>query len=223
MNYDVEDALAQQKTWHHSTSLLKNLIEDEPSTKSPCTLANSVTGVKSDELFSTYNESVTNTSERNESNINGYGHNQQEQNPQTTPKKNNSSYFVYHTRSPSILIKSSSVLSTRFDDNNQANRSTCNTNKTTNEIKRSPKTLSSKLSILNSQISLSKHLEDLDEIKENLSSPFATANINNNQNNQFQPEVDLNCDTDFSEDDIFTTCKTSSVCYQNNYFSNVIC
>lgn len=227
VNYDVEDAMAHQKSLHHSISLFKDIIGDEPSNKSSNIVAKSVTGVKSDELFSTYNESVANVSKLNASNANCQQNNaQQEQSIQTTPKKTqNSNSFVYHNRSPSILIKSTSVLSTRLDKN-QADRELCDTNQigSSNFVSK-PTLLSSKLSILNTQLSQSKHFEHLDEVKENVSSPYFTVrspdapNSNYNQNTQLQPGVDSNCDTDFSGDEIFSTCRSFSVLLQNIFTS----
>ncbi|XP_055315691.1 uncharacterized protein LOC129575739 isoform X2 [Sitodiplosis mosellana] len=219
VNYDVEDAMANQKDVHHSISLFKDTSGGEPSNKSTNTLAKSVTGAKSDELFSTFNESLANISKPDAGNVNGRippdTRSQQEESMKTTPKKqNNSNLYVYHSRSPSVLIKSSSILSTRFD-NNQADRSFCNTSRiSSNRTNKSPTSLSSKLSVLNSQLGFSKYTDDeiLDELKENFSSPFFTfwsPDANRNQNKPLQPEADSNCETEYSGDEDFTTCQTS--------------
>lgn len=206
VNYDVEDAMAQRKSIHHSKFFFKDTIGCEPFNKLTNTPAKSVTGVKSDELFSTFNESLANMSKPS-----GCNDNNRTQ-PKTPTKNKNSNFFVYHSRSPSILIKSSSILSARLD-NNQAEQSICNTSKTcSNQSNKSPKMLCSKLSVLNTQ--LSKHLEDLNEVKENFSSPFfvvRSPNIKHNENNHLQPEADSNCDTEFSENEVFMTCKTTPV------------
>lgn len=228
INYDVEDAMAQiENIKNHSTSLFKDTIDGETSHKSTDASAKPVTLVKSDDLFSTYNESVANTSKGNASNVKNVTKNnestKQEQRPpeqdiHTTPKKsNNSNFFAYYSRSPSVLIRTTSVLSTKFD-NNHANKSTCNNNSknSSTHSDKSPELLSSKLSVLNTQLSLSKHFDDSDdfeEIKENFDvnerfTPFATCNQQQKSSTQTN---DFYCDTDMSDDDIFATCKLASV------------
>lgn len=228
VNYDVEDAMANHNDLHHSASLFKDITVGEPSNKSSNTLAKSVMGAKSDELFSTYHESLANISKHDESTVNSehQTRSQHEQSIQKTPtKKNNlnSNLYIYHSRSPSMLIKSSSVLSTRFD-NNQDDQSPCDTSKISkNRHNKSPTTLSSKLSVLNTQLSFSKYSDDFDDTKENFSSPFFTVrspDVNRNQNRELKPEDDSNCETEYSGDDIFTTCQTPSVF--KNYF-HILC
>lgn len=197
IDYNVADAMEQQRNLNNSTNLFKDSIDDEPSNKLP----KPVTCTKSDELFSTYNESGANTSKANASNATDNSRciqNLAEQSIQITPKKSNnhSNFFAYYSRSPSILIKSSSVLSAK--DNNQDGQHHGNTSKTSNK---SPSLLSSKLNVLNSQLSMSQ-LDEFDEIKENFSSPFATCKSSVVKNPSLQET-----DTDISEDDIFATCK----------------
>lgn len=240
VNYDVNDAVANHNL-HNSTNLFRDTFGGEQSN----TVAKSVTCVRSDELFSTYNESGANVSKatshvsenaaHSNNEHNHYGQNQNEHNQNihsqsahTPPKKPNTSNLItYHCRSPSVLIKSSSILSIKFE-NNQFDRSSSDARKTSSDDD-SP--LNTKLSVLNTQLSLSKHFEDFDEIKENFSSPFATCRSsigNRNRNhNQIQPSANSstpcsrglgaidatnsNCDTEFSDDDLFATCKPVSV------------
>lgn len=236
VNYDVDDAIAPHENLNenikqiidqnHSTNLFKDTIDGETSVKTDNVAAKSVTCTKSDDLFSTYNESVANTSKANASNVKDTTNNNQspnraenprEQSIHSTPKRSNSSdIFAYYSRSPSVLIKTTSVLSAKFDNNHD--KSVCNTSKTSSD--KSPTLLSSKLSVLNSQLSLSRHFDDdFDEIKENFetiqqSSPFATCRSSTvaTRNQQQQPSNIANnfdCETDMSadDDDIFATCK----------------
>lgn len=213
VNYNVADAMAQQNNLHNSTNLFKDSIEGESSRN----LSNvkAVTNTKSDELFSTYNGSDGNASKANASNITSNSmciQNQPNQSIQTTPKKknHNSSFFAYYCRSPSVLIKSKSILSAI--DNTQEDQLQCNGGKT---IPKSPSLLGTQLDMLNSQLNTS-HLEEIDEIKENIPSSFATckSSIVNHDEIPSLHEID----TDISEDDIFATCKLIPVSLSKYFF-----
>lgn len=203
INYDVTDAITNQNSMHNSTSLFKDTFGSQQSCKVSNSVSKPVTLVKSDELFSTYNETARNMSTvTSTSNIKP---DQPEQSIQTTPKKSNNSYSTYN-RSPSVLIKSTSVLSTKLDCNRIDHAHNTSKN-SSNQSDKSPELLSKTLNILNTQISFTEHLDDYHEFKENFSSPFATCKtLGANQN-----QDELNYDTEFSENDMFATCKAVSV------------
>lgn len=227
INYDVDDALSQHKNAHHSTNLFRDSIEGEASHHMlPNAAVTAVANTKSDELFSTYNETVANSSKmtaNSTKNCTTNNHSPQREHneadesiPATPPKLNSSNIFAYFSRSPSVLIKASSILST----NNQ-NTTSCLTgkandlSKSSNSVNsdKSSTSLSFKLSALNSQLVLSKHFDDFDEIKENVdietnASPFATCQTSRTtyQNRQRSSSPDPSPDT-------FATCQSIPVKY----------
>lgn len=227
INYDVDDAIEHHHNPHHSTNLFKDTIEGDVSHRSNAP-AKSVTCAKSDELFSTYNETTVNSSKASTSVVKNMINNNQssKQNreqtpPPTTPNKSNQSFFAYYSRSPSMLIKTNSILTNKFD-HNHSDKSACNTSKTSsNRSEKSPTLLSAKLGVLNTQISLSKHFDDFDELKENKdmderTSPYATCTsaTNSHRNRRFasnSPIQSISNQSDDDDDDIFATCRPISV------------
>lgn len=227
INYDVDDALSQHKNSHHSTNMFKDTIEGETSHHLfPNAAAKTVANTKSDELFSTYNETVANSSKmtvnctKNSTPTKNQSSPRQEEDmadesiPATPPKCSSSNIFAYFSRSPSVLIKASSILST-----NNHNITGCLTGKANDSSKssnsansdKSSTSLSFKLSALNSQLVLSKHFNDFDEIKENFdietnASPFATCQTSRTtyQNRQRSNSPDPSPDT-------FATCQSITV------------
>ncbi|XP_031618360.1 ATP-dependent DNA helicase fml1 [Contarinia nasturtii] len=201
LNYDVGDAIAEQKNSQASTSLFKDTIEVASSNKSQNIPIKSLTAVKSDELFSSYNESTTNITKHIPNQVDHVS----SQNIQTTPQKSNSTnIFSYHCRSPSVLIKSSSVLSQLGNNQN-------NFHPTSSDQHSKSSMFGS--GILKSDVNLNSRLEDLDEIKENITSPFSTCHtsaLRQNTNRQLEFQIDSDCDTEFSGDEIFATCQPIS-------------
>lgn len=190
VNYDVTEAITNQNNILNST-----VVGQQPCKVSELSL------VKSNELFSTYNETGGNFSKANIDSVTNTSNTKQEQTTNTTPKKNNSACVSYN-RSPSVLIKSTSVLTAKLDSNRENNA-----RNTSNQSDKSPEILGKNLSILNSQIPFSEHFDDYHEFKENFSSPFATCKTSGTNQNQDE----FNYDTEFSEDDMFATCKAASV------------
>lgn len=225
INYDADDALSQHKNAHHSTNLFKDSIEGEVSHHSAFQNAavKTVANTKSDELFSTYNETVANSSKATanctkNSSINNQSP-QREQNmadesiPATPPKCSSSNIYAYFSRSPSVLIKASSILSTNNHSTDRLTGKPYDSSKSSNSINsdKSPSSLSFKLSALNSQLVLSRHFDDFDEIKENFdietnTSPFATCQTSTTtyQNRQRSNSPDPSPDT-------FATCQSIPV------------
>lgn len=213
--YDVDDSLFNQKP-SASTPLKLN---QEPRNNT----VRLVTGQKSDDLFSTYNESTNNMSKtKNENHA---------KSPSTPKKPATTNTIVYQCGSPSLLNRSLNALTANlsrcFNETNSYAKPLSSTN-SANRLPAEPTSiLSEKLEILNSQLSTSRLLEEFDEIKENFASPFATcrtttSNNNNNNNNKshsgenslnnhYGNDVETNCDTDITDDDVFATCKLASV------------
>lgn len=233
VDYDVQDAMAQLRDLHNSTNLFKSSLESNK----PSGAAKPVTLVKSDELFSTYNESMANASKASHNNAsrNNASHNNAStsnashstrggpgnlnkisDSPPRTPKKSNNStsLFTYYNRSPSVLIKSSSILSNKFDNDQNISMS-----KTSSDNK-SPNLLDANLRTLNSQLYVSDHSDDFDEIKENCSPPFATCRTA--RANQQQIDLNTSCDTELSEDDIFATCKPIPVWWYTHVLATAL-
>lgn len=172
-----------------------------------------VTSRKSDDLFSTYNES-TNTLLTNK--------NDQSTNCPSTPKKTqDSNLFVYG--SPSLLNRSLSALNCYISQSQRKPVSQFSTKSptiTNHTVDKSSTDLNEKLEFLNSQLSISKHFDDSDEIKENLSSPYATCRstiINSNRETEtlLMNGVSPSCDMDLTDDDLLVTCNMESV---NDFF-----
>lgn len=221
INYDVEDAMLQHKNQHHCTNLFKDSIEGEVSHHFSNSVVKSVANTKSDELFSTYNETVANSSKASANcTKNSTIKNQSPQReynmaddiiPTTPTKCNSSNFFAYYSRSPSVLIKSSSILSAHNHNTGSLTNRTSDSSKSSNNGNKSPTSLSFKLSALNSQLSLSKHFDDFDEIKENFdidtnTSPFATCQTSRttyrNQQRTYSPNP---------SNDTFATCQSNPV------------
>lgn len=228
VDYDADDAMAQHKQDpHHSTILFKDSIVGEASQRLSTTMAKPVVDTKSDELFSTYNETVANSSKASvnctkrsaiHSRIPDHDGNLDDDDdiiPTTPIKCTSSNFFAYCSRSPSMLIKSSSILSANNHNSSYHTSKKSNSDKSNNSDvgNKSPtSSLSFKLSALNSQITLSKHFDDdFDGIKENVdidtnTSPFATCQTSSttyrNQSQLNSPEPSI---------DTFNTCQSIPV------------
>lgn len=172
-------------------------------------------GQKSDDLFSTYNESTCNLS------TNEHDHST------STPKKNQDSNLFVYQGSPSLLNRSLSALNCYISQTRKEFRTTepvplfsSKILKTTDHIvDKSSMDLNEKLEFVNTQLTICENLDDFNEIKENFSSPYATCRSTSANNNLETGTFPMNgnnpnCDTEFTDDDLFATCTVKSV---NNF------
>lgn len=173
------------------------------------------TGQKSNDLLFTYSESTRNLSTNENDSIT--------KSPSTPKKTQDSNLFVYQG-SPSLLNRSLSALNCyisqsqrKFQTTEPVSQFSSKILKTTNHtVDKSSTDLNGQLEFLNSQLSTSNLLDDFDDIKENFSSPYATCRSATNNNNRETGTLPMNgvdpyCDTDFTDDDMFVTCKVKSV------------
>lgn len=205
VDYDIVEAMCKQPDDEHSPRNTSCAGND--------TNGKNVTRSKSDDLFSTYNESNANI---NITRDNTKCHTKpltemdrserREKTPDPPPATLNLS--IYRCRSPSMLIKSTSVISKSqaYRPNNTTLNETLNrTGSSTSD--KNASILGEKLNFLNSQLSISRHFDDSDESKENVALSFATCQSTVAKASTNQYDVD----TDFEDDDIFATCQPMPV------------
>lgn len=202
--------------WNQAASISANkpnLGDDKDKARN--SIVRLVTGQKSDDLFSTYNESTNNIST-----------NKNDHSPKcpSTPRKTQDSNLFVYQGSPSLLNRSLSALNC-YISRSQRKFQTIEPaspflstipNDTNHTVDKSSTDLNEKLEFLNSQLSISKPLDDFDEIKENFSSPYATCRSTTAKNSHETRTLPINgvitnSDMDFTDDDLFVTCKVKSV------------
>lgn len=222
VDYDISETMSKQPI---PTQMLPSQSYTSDVGSDAGAAAKSVTRIKSDDLFSTYNESnaivdITANSTKSVTILppkRGVIERRQ-RTPEPPSTKPNLS--IYHYRSPSMLTKSSSVFSksvAREPLNANLNASSLNdtlhrTCSSTSE--KNASILVEKLSVLNSQLSVSRHFDDSDESKENFETSFATcqtggaATATATATDATKPSTNqYDIDTDFEDDDIFATCQ----------------
>lgn len=221
VDYDISEAMLKQP-------IPTQMLPRQPYTTDvgcDAAAAKSVTRIKSDDLFSTYNESnaivdITANSTKSvttlPSKVDVIERRQRTPDPPST-KPNLS---IYQHRSPSMLTKSSSVFTKRIAaEPLNANLNASSLNDTLNRTcsstsEKNASILGEKLSVLNSQLSVSRHFDDSDESKENFETSFTTcqtgtATASTQVKNPSTNQYDI--DTDFEDDDIFATCQPVAV------------
>lgn len=209
VDYDVTEILPKQQ----------NILNDNIAIQSKSVNSNgkTITRLKSDDLFSIFNESFAKNTMRSDTTNKNVNDNYSDEEIQRTPEKSSTANLqIYHCQSPSVLNKSPSILSKNrsfgFKGSNSSLSLQNRINNSTNSSN-SDKTLSvlgEKLNILNTQLSISRHFDDFEEIKENCPSPYATCRTAATNQNDIDTEMEL------SDDDVFATCKQIQVNYKKN-------
>lgn len=182
-----------------------------------------ITRMKSDDLFSTFNESsAVNNSTGNAANGNASriatkaDRRERTPDPPPSPPPSTLNLAIYRCRSPSMLTRSSGVVSKHFSNALESHSSKLDASSLNDSLNRTASStsdknasiLGEKLSILNTQLSISRHFDESDDSKENCPASFATCQSTASKPSTGQCDID----TDFEEDDIFAIVVIYSEC-----------
>lgn len=221
VDYDVDEVIQKNNISSLKASSDMKLAHNVSKTANKSIPGKAVVQSKSDDLFSTYNETIEHQEKSTRTTASC-------SNLALTPKRSFAPDYDDCERSPSLLYKSTSVLAR----SNRGTSTQASSKKSETQLKcdkaeipfddfeideksPSPNNLSRHLDILNTQISFSEHF---DEFKENLTSPYATCRSNNENKNPNFNAVTNHCDNPGGveqsnydeEDDVFATCKSPS-------------